>query len=129
MIITNNVNIVYHLSQIIRDPFDLIRIKDYRYMLFSPGYFLRCFLKSAPENARYCKLLETQNPLEFQGVSCGATDQSRTGDLILTKDALYLLSYSSILRRGPRRQLLYLRGALLSNIIMRTDKIFLLFFI
>ena len=70
---------------------------------------------------------QSRNRLEFQGVSCGATDQSRTGDLILTKDALYLLSYSSILRRGPRRQLLYLRGALLSNIIMRTDKIFLLF--
>ncbi len=41
------------------------------------------------------ELLETQNPLKFQGVSCGATDQSRTGDLILTKDALYLLSYIS----------------------------------
>ena len=26
----------------------------------------------------------------------GAADQIRTGDLILTKDALYLLSYSSI---------------------------------
>ena len=55
-------------------------------------------------------------PLENQGVFCGATDQSRTGDLILTKDALYLLSYSSIIwRRSPRRQLLYLRKALLSN--------------
>ena len=106
MIITNNVNIVYHLSQIIRDPFDLIRIKDYRYVLFSPGYFLRYFfwsdliffvdlqkrvidflidfLQIEHEIARYCKPLETQNPLEFQGVSCGATDQSRTGDLILT---------------------------------------------
>ena len=29
-------------------------------------------------------------------VSCGAAIQIRTGDLILTKDALYLLSYSSI---------------------------------
>ena len=27
---------------------------------------------------------------------CGADDQSRTGDLILTKDALYLLSYISM---------------------------------
>ena len=27
--------------------------------------------------------------------SCGAADQIRTGDLILTKDALYRLSYSS----------------------------------
>ena len=26
---------------------------------------------------------------------CGAADQIRTGDLILTKDALYRLSYSS----------------------------------
>ena len=91
--------------------------------------FLIDFLQIEREIARYYKPLETQNPFEIQGVSCGATDQSRTGDLILTKDALYLLSYSSILRRGPRRQLLYLRGALLSNIIMRTDKIFLLFFI
>ncbi len=30
----------------------------------------------------------------------GAANQSRTGDLILTKDALYLLSYSSIWRPG-----------------------------
>ena len=27
---------------------------------------------------------------------CGAADQIRTGDLILTKDALYRLSYSSV---------------------------------
>ena len=35
-------------------------------------------------------------PLRFQDFS-GAASQIRTGDLILTKDALYLLSYSSIL--------------------------------
>ena len=29
---------------------------------------------------------------------CGAADQIRTGDLILTKDALYRLSYNSIRR-------------------------------
>ena len=37
------------------------------------------------------KNLET---MWFQGFS-GAADQIRTGDLILTKDALYRLSYSS----------------------------------
>ncbi len=31
---------------------------------------------------------------------CGADSQIRTGDLILTKDALYLLSYISMPRTG-----------------------------
>ena len=35
------------------------------------------------------------NPLGFKGFH-GAARQIRTADLILTKDALYLLSYSSI---------------------------------
>ena len=38
-----------------------------------------------------------ENPPTFvNGFSFGADNQSRTGDLILTKDALYLLSYSSM---------------------------------
>ena len=42
------------------------------------------------------QLKTTKNPeiLRFQGFS-GAARQIRTADLILTKDALYLLSYSS----------------------------------
>ena len=39
------------------------------------------------------------NPLGFKGFD-GAARQIRTADLILTKDALYLLSYSSKWRRG-----------------------------
>ena len=39
------------------------------------------------------KAFETQRLEGFLG---GAAIQIRTGDLILTKDALYLLSYSSI---------------------------------
>ena len=37
---------------------------------------------------------KTSKPLRFQGF-CGAARQIRTADLILTKDALYRLSYSS----------------------------------
>ena len=37
----------------------------------------------------------TLKPLRFKG-SSGAAGRIRTADLILTKDALYLLSYSSI---------------------------------
>ena len=36
----------------------------------------------------------------LQVVSSGADTQIRTGDLILTKDALYRLSYISTLQRG-----------------------------
>ena len=39
---------------------------------------------------------------------CGADDQIRTGDLILTKDALYRLSYISASR--STRDLLYIIG-------------------
>ena len=46
-----------------------------------------------PHNAAQAKK-NTQN-LTVLGVSYGAADQIRTGDLILTKDALYRLSYSS----------------------------------
>ena len=41
------------------------------------------------------KKLKPLNPLGFRGFN-GAAGRIRTADLILTKDALYLLSYSSI---------------------------------
>ena len=37
-----------------------------------------------------------KHPADWPGASHGAASQIRTGDLILTKDALYRLSYSSI---------------------------------
>ncbi len=43
------------------------------------------------------------NPYRIQGIK-RAANQIRTGDLILTKDALYLLSYSSLLRFFSRRK-------------------------
>ena len=45
-----------------------------------------------------CRITKKQKilkPLSFR-IFCGAAGQIRTADLILTKDALYLLSYSSI---------------------------------
>ena len=45
------------------------------------------------------KVIKTQKKtrnLTISGLKNGAAIQIRTGDLILTKDALYLLSYSSI---------------------------------
>ena len=45
--------------------------------------------------------IHIKNPSSFEnGFSIGAANQSWTGDLILTKDALYLLSYSSVWRPG-----------------------------
>ena len=46
---------------------------------------------NAVENAKR----KSPETLMFQGFSYGADDQIRTGDLILTKDALYRLSYIS----------------------------------
>ena len=40
------------------------------------------------------KKIETLKPLRFKGFN-GAAGRIRTADLILTKDALYRLSYSS----------------------------------
>ncbi len=41
-------------------------------------------------------MIQTKNPSTFvNGFSFGADNQIRTGDLILTKDVLYLLSYIS----------------------------------
>ena len=42
------------------------------------------------------KSKENTHFLRKKWVFCGAAGQIRTADLILTKDALYLLSYSSI---------------------------------
>ena len=41
------------------------------------------------------KKFETPKPLRFKGFN-GAAGRIRTADLILTKDALYRLSYSSM---------------------------------
>ena len=35
-------------------------------------------------------------PKRKRAFNCGAVNQIRTGDLVLTKDALYLLSYISV---------------------------------
>ena len=47
-------------------------------------------------------MLKQKHPCERlrRDVFCGADSQIRTGDLILTKDALYLLSYISMPRTG-----------------------------
>ena len=44
----------------------------------------------------YGKHTKSPETIKISGLKVGAADQIRTGDLILTKDALYLLSYSSI---------------------------------
>ena len=43
----------------------------------------------------YKRIFTRTKTAAFSGQNHGADDQSRTGDLILTKDALYLLSYIS----------------------------------
>ena len=49
--------------------------------------------------AFFIRILNSGKPspetLVFTGLLTGADDQNRTGDLILTKDALYRLSYIS----------------------------------
>ena len=64
--------------------------------------FVSVFLKN-PSSADFVKChkkLQKQNKnrsnLTTQAVNVGAAGRIRTADLILTKDALYLLSYSSI---------------------------------
>ena len=64
--------------------------------------FVPVFLKN-PSSADFVKChkkLRKQNKnrsnLAIQAVNVGAAGRIRTADLILTKDALYLLSYSSI---------------------------------
>ena len=63
--------------------------------------FVSVFLKD-PSSADFVKChkkLQKQNKnrlnLEIQAVNVGAAGRIRTADLILTKDALYRLSYSS----------------------------------
>ena len=46
---------------------------------------------------RYCFSIEKKKKLRLKVEAFGAAGRIRTADLILTKDALYLLSYSSIL--------------------------------
>ena len=50
---------------------------------------LRISLKSTDKKQKKPQILT------IRGLNVGAATQIRTGDLILTKDALYLLSYSS----------------------------------
>ena len=66
-------------------------------MGFCMGFYGEaCFLR----NWVFLKKLQKQNKnrlnLTIQAVNVGAAGRIRTADLILTKDALYLLSYSSI---------------------------------
>ena len=59
--------------------------------------------KEAPCFGHFDELRKTKKPPESQGfkwLRYGAAIQIRTGDLILTKDALYQLSYSSKWRPG-----------------------------
>ena len=64
--------------------------------------FVSVFLKNPPsaDFVKRYKKLQKQNKnrsnLAIQAVNVGAAGRIRTADLILTKDALYLLSYSSI---------------------------------
>ena len=65
-------------------------------MGFCMGFYGNaCF----PKNQFSIKKLQKQNKnrsnLTIQAVNVGAAGRIRTADLILTKDALYLLSYSS----------------------------------
>ena len=52
--------------------------------------FVKCYKKLQSQN-------KNRSNLAIQAVNVGAAGRIRTADLILTKDALYLLSYSSIL--------------------------------
>ena len=53
----------------------------------------------------------------------GADGQIRTGDLILTKDALYLLSYISITPRGGNKYIIHLFLNLARGILKKIGKI------
>ena len=62
---------------------------------------VKVILKRLGSTHRIKTLTQNQKPRnlkDFRAFLTGADDQSRTGDLILTKDALYLLSYISMLR-------------------------------
>ena len=61
--------------------------------LLAPSRFLSRFL---PQGAQYRIKEKSLKPVGALGFFAGAASQIRTGDLILTKDALYRLSYSSI---------------------------------
>ena len=56
--------------------------------------------------------------------SVGATGRNRTADLILTKDALYRLSHSSI----SKQRLLYISLLILSSVFYRNKQIRLIIF-
>ena len=56
---------------------------------------LVCLSGEAPFFVWYNTKIKSPETLVFTGLLTGADDQNRTGDLILTKDALYRLSYIS----------------------------------
>ena len=56
----------------------------HKYELQAKYKILQIFYQDNKKDLHFCK-------------SCGADTRIRTGDLILTKDALYLLSYISML--------------------------------
>ena len=56
---------------------------------------LVCLSGEAPFFVWYNIKRKSPETLVFTGLLTGADDQNRTGDLILTKDALYRLSYIS----------------------------------
>ena len=67
--------------------------------------------KLNPAHAKSCKSAPKQSEIlqNLQDFN-GADGRIRTGDLILTKDALYRLSYISALPRGNIKYYTHLRG-------------------
>ena len=60
----------------------------------------------------------------YQGFSLGAARQTRTADLILTKDALYHLSHSSITGVHTERQLYYHIVSEFASTFLKFPKLF-----
>ena len=66
-------------------------------MGFCMGFYGEaCFLKNRFSIKKLQKQNKNRSNPAIQAVNVGAAGRIRTADLILTKDALYLLSYSSI---------------------------------
>ena len=70
--------------------------------------------KKHQNNAKSCKNLQDFN---------GADGRIRTGDLILTKDALYLLSYISAVRTSSNASVIILQSILKSNTLITKKQI------
>ena len=65
--------------------------------------FVPVFAELSNYDARKKGNKKTRNPLIQRAPGSGADSQIRTGDLILTKDALYRLSYISTLSYDNER--------------------------